>query len=94
MATAIFDSLRADFGLGEIKSEVQSKQIPPLSTDEHRFHDTNVEEWVVQAGLGNFKRKQAGIFQKYVEQKMGLLQIASSAATAKIAVHRIIYVTL
>ena len=94
MATAIFDSLRADFGLGEIKSEVQSKQIPPLSTDERRFHDTNVEEWVVQAGLGNFKRKQAGIFQKYVEQKMGLLQIASSAATAKIAVHRIIYVTL
>ena len=47
-----------------------SKQIPPLSTDERRFHDINVEEWVVQAGLGNFKRKQAGIFQKYVEQKM------------------------
>ena len=55
---------------------MESLKIAVLSTAEPRFCQTNVEEVVVARGIDVCKRKQAAIYKKNYDHKMGLLQIA------------------
>jgi hypothetical protein len=75
-ATAVLNSLRSDFELESINSEMESLKIAVLSTAEPRFCQTNVEEVVVAKGIAIWTRKQAAIYKRNYEQKMGLLQLA------------------